>query len=77
MPPNAKRVASVVRSHCSIESYLHWTFDVVFNEDQSWIRKDNAGENMALIKHITMNMLNNAKKLFKNIGQLKLFHKIF
>lgn len=68
VPPNAERIALAVRSHWSIESHLHWTLDVVFNEDQSRTRKDNAGENMALIRHITMNMLNNAKKLFKNIG---------
>ena len=51
-----------------IESALHWTLDVVFNEDGSRVRKDNAGENMAIIRHITVNMLNNAKKLFKNLG---------
>jgi len=68
LPPVAERIASAVRSHWSIENRLHWTLDVVFNEDQSRVRKDNAGENMALIRHITINMLNNAKKLFKNIG---------
>jgi predicted transposase YbfD/YdcC len=68
LPPTAKRIASAVRSHWSIENRLHWTLDVVFNEDQSRVRKDNAGENMALVRHITINMLNNAKKLFNNIG---------
>jgi hypothetical protein len=38
------------------------------NEDQSRARKDNAGENMALIRRITINMLNHANKLFKNVG---------
>lgn len=68
LPSDAERIASAIRSHWSIENRLHWTLDVVFNEDQSRVRKDNAGENMALIRHITINMLNNAKKLFKNIG---------
>ena len=68
LPPTAERIASAVRSHWLIENGLHWTLDVVFNEDQSRVRKDNAGENMALIRHITINMLNNTKKLFKNIG---------
>ncbi len=42
--------------------------DVVFNEDASRVRKDNAGENMAIIRHFTVNMLNNTKKAFKNIS---------
>jgi predicted transposase YbfD/YdcC len=68
LPPDAKRIASAVRSHWLIENGLHWTLDVVFNEDQSRVRKDNAGENMALIRHITINMLNSTKKLFKDIS---------
>jgi predicted transposase YbfD/YdcC len=67
LPADAKRIANAVRSHWLIES-MHWMLDVVFNEDQSCVRKDNAGENMALIRHITLNMLNNAKKKTKNIG---------
>jgi predicted transposase YbfD/YdcC len=65
---DAKRISDAARSHWLIENGLHWTLDVVFNEDQSRVRKDNAGENMALIRHITLNMLNNAKKKIKNIG---------
>jgi predicted transposase YbfD/YdcC len=65
---DAQQIASAIRAHWLIESGLHWTLDVVFNEDNSRVRKDNAGENMAIIRHITLNMLNNAKKSFKNIG---------
>lgn len=68
LPANAERIASAVRAHWLIENGLHWTLDVVFNEDNSRVRKDNAGENMALIRHITVNMLNTAKKQIKNIG---------
>jgi hypothetical protein len=39
-----------------------------FNEDRSTVRKDHADENIALVRHITINMLNSAKKLFKGIG---------
>ena len=68
LPADAQKIAGAVRAHWLIESALHWTLDVVFNEDGSRVRKDNAGENMAIIRHITVNMLNNAKKLFKNVG---------
>ena len=47
---------------------LHWTLDVVFNEDQSGVRKDHAGENMAIVRHIVINMLNKAKGAFKGVG---------
>ena len=68
LPANAKQIAGAVRAHWLIETVLHWTLDVVFNEDNSRVRKDNAGENMAIIRHITVNMLNQTKKSFKNVG---------
>ena len=68
LPANAKQISAAVRAHWLVENALHWTLDVVFNEDISRIRKDNAGENMAIIRHLTLNMLNNAKKSFKNIS---------
>lgn len=68
LPAEPKRIAEAVRAHWLVENGLHWTLDVVFNEDNSRVRKDNAGENMAIVRHITLNMLNNAKKLFKNVA---------
>jgi predicted transposase YbfD/YdcC len=32
--PDAQRIANAVRSHWSIESRLHWSMDVSFNDDQ-------------------------------------------
>ena len=46
-----------MRSHWGIENQLHWVLDVAFNEDDSRIRKDHAPENMALIRHIALNLL--------------------
>jgi hypothetical protein len=37
----------------------------VFDEDQSCVRKDHAPQNMAIVRHVVLNMLNNAKKHFK------------
>ena len=67
LPANAEQVAKAVRSHWLVES-MHWTLDVVFNEDASRVRKDHAPENMGLIRHIVVNMLSNAKKTLKNLG---------
>jgi predicted transposase YbfD/YdcC len=68
LPANAAQIAHAVRAHWLIENALHWTLDVVFNEDSLRVRKKNAAQNMALIRHTVFNMLNNAKKHFKDVG---------
>ena len=55
-------------SFSSIENTLHWILDVVFNENQSTVRKDNASQNMGILRHVVLNILNTAKKQFKGIG---------
>ena len=61
MEPDAERINQSIRSHWSIENQLHWVMDVTMGEDDSRVRKDNAPENMSMIKHITLNMIRNAK----------------
>jgi predicted transposase YbfD/YdcC len=68
LPADASKIAQAVRAHWMVENNLHWTLDVVFNEDQSRIRKDHAPENMAIIRHFTLNMLHNAQASFKGVG---------
>jgi predicted transposase YbfD/YdcC len=46
-----------VRSHWSIENCLHYSLDISFNEDDSRIRKDNAPENLAIIRHFVLSAL--------------------
>ena len=54
LPPNAKEIAQAARAHWMVENNLHWTLDVVFNEDQSSVRKDRAGDNMAIDRHVVL-----------------------
>lgn len=75
LPPDAKQIAMAVRAHWQVENTLHWTLDVVFNEDQSRVRKDHAPENMAIVRHMTLNMINTAKKHFKKDVSLKALRK--
>lgn len=54
--PPAKMLA-VTRAHWSIENHLHWTLDVVFDEDDARTRKDYAPENLAVIRRWAQNIL--------------------
>jgi predicted transposase YbfD/YdcC len=51
-----KRFLRVTRSHWGIENQLHWTLDVHFAEDASRARKDNAPENLAILRKLALNI---------------------
>jgi len=57
LPPEAERIAHAVRSHWSVENSLHWTMDVAFNDDQMRARTKHAAHNLAVLKHITLNLI--------------------
>lgn len=52
-----KRLLHVSRSHCGIENQLHWVLDVHFAEDGNRARKDNAPENLAILRRLALNIL--------------------
>ena len=54
---DAKRLASAIRSHWSVENRLHWVMDVMFNDDQMRVRTRHAAHNLVVLKHITMNLI--------------------
>jgi predicted transposase YbfD/YdcC len=61
LPSDAKRILHVVRRHWAIENELHWVLDVAMNEDHNRVHKDQAPENMAVLRHIALNLLKQEK----------------
>ncbi len=52
-----RKLLEVVRAHWSIENQLHWTLDVVFDEDDARSRKNYAPENLAVLRRLALNLL--------------------
>ena len=53
--------ARAARGHWGIENRLHWVLDVVFRDDLARLRTGHAPENMAVVRHLAMNLLRAAK----------------
>lgn len=57
LPPQAALILDATRQHWAVENSLHWVLDVTFREDDSRIRKDNSSQNMAVLRHMALNIL--------------------
>jgi predicted transposase YbfD/YdcC len=58
----SKRASAAVygealRNHWGIENALHWQLDVTFGEDGNRVGKRNAAENLALLRRLTVSLL--------------------
>ncbi len=58
---SAQAYLAAARSHWSIENGLHWVLDMSFDEDRARSRKDNAPENLATLRKLTLNLLRSAR----------------
>ena len=54
---SAKVYGQALRNHWGIENSLHWHLDVTFAEDQNRVSKRNAAENLALLRRLTLSLL--------------------
>jgi predicted transposase YbfD/YdcC len=88
-PPNAAQQGIAARIHWGIENKVNWMLDVGFREDTIRAKAGNIAENLAVLRHMALNVLKNdketklsiAKKQFKaainNEYVLKLLRSIF
>jgi len=54
---DAQQALYATRGHWKIENQVHWVLDVVFREDACRIRKGSAPQNMAILRHIALSLL--------------------
>lgn len=57
LPHHAPLLLNAIRSHWSIENSFHWVLDVTFGEDDSRIRMGDSPQNMAVLRHLALNIL--------------------
>lgn len=61
LPADAGRTLRAGRHHWGIENRLHWVLDVCFDEDRCRVREESARHNLALLRQISVNLLNQEK----------------
>ena len=70
-PLSPERLNEVVRSHWGVENRLHWRLDVVMNEDQDRTRLGNGSHNLAVLRHMALNVMQKEGSKTSFRGKLK------
>ena len=73
LPGNLHQFAKGARGHWGIES-MHWSLDVVLNEDRRIVRKDHGAQNLALLKRLALNLIRSYQTFPKSTGSQKWFY---
>ena len=50
-----------IRAHWAIENNLHWVLDVAFDEDSNRTRQGYSAANLAIIRHLALNLIKQEK----------------
>jgi len=66
---NARRFGSAVRGHWEIENVVHWTLDLVFREDDCRVSVGKGAENLAVLRHIALNLLQQGRAAKQSLKQ--------
>ena len=72
LPAEPITILAATRAHWAIENNLHWQLDITFDEDRCRTRKDFSPQNLAIVRHMVLNMLKRDKsKLSLNRKRVK------
>jgi predicted transposase YbfD/YdcC len=52
-----ERLGQVARSHWGVENRLHWVLNAVMHEDWTTNRNDNSAYNLAILRHMALNLM--------------------
>jgi predicted transposase YbfD/YdcC len=69
---SAERLLGATRTHWAIENSLHWVLDIAFREDECRVRKDHGPQNLAILRHIAINLLKQEKTAKVGISNKRL-----
>ena len=67
LPVDPKRALEAIRAHWGVEA-MHGTLDLDFDEDRSRARTEDIAENLAMLRHVVINVLRLDKSLFGGIS---------
>ena len=56
-----------IRAHWGVEA-MHWILDMDFDEDRSRARREDLAENLAMLRHVVINVLRLDKSVFGGIS---------
>jgi predicted transposase YbfD/YdcC len=69
---DARQFGGAVRTHWGIENSVHWVLDVTLREDECRIRRDEAAENLATLRHFVLNLLKGERTMKKSVKRKRL-----
>jgi len=72
LPADAVAIAEAVRGHWGIENRRHWVLNLAFREDECRIRCGHAGENVAVPRHIALNLPRREQSLTVGLHAMRL-----
>jgi predicted transposase YbfD/YdcC len=58
---NPKQLDHAIRAHWAVENNLHWVLDMAFDEDSNRTRQGYSASNLAVIRHIALNLIKKEK----------------
>jgi len=73
---DAKYIAQGVRSHWHIENKLHYTKDVIMQEDSKCTKNKQAAANLALLRDFAFNILKTENKSIKQASEIFANHNV-